>query len=104
MAHKWRLEGVYRRCVFCAVMQRRERNRDTSYRWYPLVGRCPSTKDGRKPMRREAILTAIRDGRHTPAGIAAHMGISLPHTRSALSLAKKKGHVVNPERGRWELA
>lgn len=108
MAHKWeRLESKYRQCANCATVQYRSRKRDTfgrlRYAWHPLAGRCSSTKDGRLAKRRNAILAAIKDGRHTPKGIAAHASIPIATVRTALSLAKPK-YVVNPRRGWWELA
>jgi hypothetical protein len=115
MAHKWEpgFRG-YRACAHCDVVQWRQRlwdgprrARDKSgrarWQWFPNAGRCTSTKDDQPPKRRLAILAAIKDGRHTPIGIAAHAGIPIPTARTALSLAKKSGLVTNPRRGWWEL-
>lgn len=62
MAHKWidiptkGLEGlsIYgkRKCERCGAVQKKEAEhlwmRVTGYRWYPLVGRCPSDRKGGK--------------------------------------------------------
>lgn len=76
------------------------------YQYLPKIGRCPFTQDGQPPKRRDAILAAIRDGRHTPKGIAAHASIPIATVRTALSLAKRQGYVVNSRhrRGWWGLA
>lgn len=116
MAHKWITitqggaswnGNRRRRCENCDKEQTHIKWTDTLgttwWKWRPLAGRCPSTKDGRVAKRRNAILAAIRDGRHTPRGIAAHASIPIATVRTALSLAKRQGYVVNSSRGRWEL-
>lgn len=114
MAHDWSKsgnswQGPWRRCINCDVTQvytcvEYDRIDGSKYLWRPLVGRCTNHNDGRPAKRRDAILAAIHDGRHTPTRIAAHASLSLPETRAALSLAKRQGYVVNPRRGWWELA
>jgi len=115
MAHNWKPVDTWRRqCSNCGKTQYRKRQRDTfgrlSYTWRPRAPRCTVNNMGRPPLRRDAILAAIKDGRHTPTGIAAHAGLSIPVTRTALSEAKRpsedrpQGYVVNPRRGWWELA
>jgi len=115
MAHKWQrvadkraASRTCRECVNCGAFQAHERGDGDrlagySYGWRPLAGRCTSTRDGQPPKRRLAILAAIKAGRHTPAGIAAHMGVSIETTRDGLSRAKRGGLVTNPHRGWWEL-
>jgi len=116
MAHNFsesgnNLQGPWRRCINCEAAQvytlvQYNRMYDSVYRWRPLIGRCTVNNMGRPPLRRDAVLAAIRDGRHTPTGIAAHAGLSIPVTRTALSEAKRQGFVVNfkERRGWWELA
>jgi len=111
MAHNWKpTDKNIRQCSHCNKVQWRKWQRNDTGKlkciWRPRAPRCTVNNMGRPPLRRDAILVAIRDGRHTPTGIAAHAGLSIPVTRTALSEAKRQGYVVNFEdkRGWWELA